>query len=48
MNSLAAAFRALPVPVIGRLQGDAFVLDMRCLEDHPSFIKQLSALKLQQ
>ena len=48
LNSLAAAFRALPVPVIGRLQGDAFVLDMRCLEDHPSFIKQLSALKLQQ
>jgi L-seryl-tRNA(Ser) seleniumtransferase len=30
---LAAAFRALPLPVIGRLQDGAFILDLRCLDD---------------
>jgi L-seryl-tRNA(Ser) seleniumtransferase len=29
----AAAFRSLPIPVIGRLQDGAFILDLRCLED---------------
>ena len=46
LNALAAAFRALPVPVIGRVQGDAFILDLRCLEDEADFIAQLSALDL--
>jgi len=31
-NRLAAAFRALPTPVIGRLQDGAFILDLRGLE----------------
>ena len=32
LQALAAAFRALPVPVIGRIGEGAFWLDMRCLD----------------
>jgi len=40
---LAAALRALPTPVIGRLQEGALILDLRCLEsdDEARFIAQL-------
>jgi L-seryl-tRNA(Ser) seleniumtransferase len=41
---LAAAFRALPVPVIGRLQDGAFLLDLRALEDEAAFVAQLEKL----
>jgi L-seryl-tRNA(Ser) seleniumtransferase len=41
---LAARFRGLPVPVIGRLQDGAFILDLRCLEDEAAFVKNLAAL----
>lgn len=44
LKRLAAGFRALPVPVIGRIQDDAFILDLRCLEDRDGFEVQLSAL----
>ena len=47
LNRLADAFRALPVPVIGRIQDDAFILDLRCLEDEDGFTAQLPALDLQ-
>jgi L-seryl-tRNA(Ser) seleniumtransferase len=40
----AAAFRKLPLPVIGRLQEGAFVLDLRCLEDEATFASQLQHL----
>ncbi len=46
LDTLAAAFRALPVPVIGRIQDDAFLLDLRCLEDEDGFLAQLPALAL--
>ncbi|MGB0630179.1 MAG: L-seryl-tRNA(Sec) selenium transferase [Alphaproteobacteria bacterium] len=46
LNALAEAFRALPVPVIGRIQDDAFVLDLRCLEDETGFSAQLCSLVL--
>jgi L-seryl-tRNA(Ser) seleniumtransferase len=46
LNALAAAFRALPVPVIGRIQDEAFLLDLRCLEDEDAFLEQLPALAL--
>jgi L-seryl-tRNA(Ser) seleniumtransferase len=41
---LAAAFRALPTPVIGRLQDGALILDLRCLEDEAAFVAQLEHL----
>ncbi len=43
---IARAFRALPVPVIGRIQDGAFILDFRCLEDEKTFADQLPALNL--
>jgi len=41
---LAAAFRALPTPVIGRVQDGAFILDLRCLENEAEFVAQLERL----
>ena len=41
---LAARWRALPVPVIGRLQDGAFLLDLRCLEREEEFMRNLSFL----
>jgi L-seryl-tRNA(Ser) seleniumtransferase len=40
----AARFRRLPIPVIGRLQDGAFILDLRCLEDEAGFLAQLGKL----
>ena len=44
---LAAALRALPVPVIGRITDDRLLLDLRCLEaaDAAPFSAQLPALQ---
>ena len=46
VGKLAAAFRALPVPVIGHIRDGAFVLDLRCLDHEDEFINQLTQLKL--
>ncbi len=46
LKRIAAAFRALPVPVIGRVQDDAFVLDLRCLTDEAGFCGQLAKLSV--
>ena len=46
MQRLAAALRALPVPVIGRIENDALVLDFRCVEAVDGLITQLQQLSL--
>ncbi len=47
LSALAAAFRALPIPVIGRVAEGALVFDLRTLDDEPGFLAQLSLLRLQ-
>jgi L-seryl-tRNA(Ser) seleniumtransferase len=42
--ALAAALRLLPVPVIGRIEEGAFILDLRCLEDVAAFTVNLATL----
>lgn len=46
LQRLAAAFRRLPIPVIGRVQDGAQILDLRCLEDEAAFTSNLIALDL--
>ena len=41
---LAAAFRRLPVPVVGRIHQGVFLLDLRCLQDEAGFVAQLQRL----
>jgi L-seryl-tRNA(Ser) seleniumtransferase len=45
LTRLAAAFRALPIPVIGRIEDGCLRFDLRCLEDEAAFVRQLSQLK---
>lgn len=47
LGALAAAFRALAVPVIGRIEDDAFWLDCRCLDDEAAFVADLAGLALE-
>jgi len=46
LERISRAFRNLPIPVIGRVQEGAFVLDCRGLEDEAAFTGQLHALRL--
>ena len=46
LDELAAALRALSVPVIGRITDDRLLLDLRCLEDAGLLRTQLPALRL--
>lgn len=46
LKRLAAAFRALPVPVIGHVSDGALIFDLRCLQDVPAFIKQAQELRM--
>ena len=45
LDALAAALRALPLPVIGRIADDRLLLDLRCLEDATAFTGQLAQLQ---
>jgi L-seryl-tRNA(Ser) seleniumtransferase len=42
----ASAFRALPIPVIGRIKDEAFIMDLRCLDDEAEFVAQLTQLQI--
>jgi L-seryl-tRNA(Ser) seleniumtransferase len=44
VEALARDLRALPIPIIGRIEAGRVVLDLRCLEDEAGFIAQLDAL----
>jgi L-seryl-tRNA(Ser) seleniumtransferase len=46
IGALAAAFRALPIPVIGHIKDRALVFDCRCLNDADRFIAQLAQLQV--
>ncbi|MHB8668554.1 MAG: L-seryl-tRNA(Sec) selenium transferase [Burkholderiales bacterium] len=46
LKRLAAAFRALPLPVIGTISDGALKFDLRCLENEREFIEQLAQLRL--
>ena len=46
VEALAASFRRLPVPVIGRIEKGALRFDLRCLEDVDGFTGQLGRLVL--
>jgi L-seryl-tRNA(Ser) seleniumtransferase len=45
LSRLAAALRALPIPVIGRIADQALLLDLRCLEADRAFLDNLSSLR---
>jgi len=42
LAGLSARLRALPMPVIGRIERGALILDLRCLEDEHGFSTNLS------
>jgi L-seryl-tRNA(Ser) seleniumtransferase len=44
LNRISSALRALPVPVIGRIQDGRLILDLRCLDDEDTFATQLAQL----
>jgi L-seryl-tRNA(Ser) seleniumtransferase len=46
LTKLAESFRALPMPVIGRIEKDALVFDLRCLEDEAQFISNLAQFRV--
>ena len=44
LDRLADSLRKLPIPVIGRIEDGALLLDLRTLDDEPAFAAQLEAL----
>ena len=44
LMAIAARFRALPMPVIGRVSNGFFLLDLRTLEDETTFRDQIAAM----
>jgi L-seryl-tRNA(Ser) seleniumtransferase len=44
LEDMTAAFRRLPIPIIGRVDDGALILDLRCLEDETAFVTNLVAL----
>jgi L-seryl-tRNA(Ser) seleniumtransferase len=46
LETLTAAFRALPIPVIGHIKDGALRFDLRCLDDEVDFLDQLGRLQV--
>ena len=46
LDALSAAFRGLPIPVIGRINDGRYLLDLRCLDDEAAFVAQLGLLMI--
>ena len=46
LAEVADAFRNLPIPVIGRIHDDSYLIDLRCLEDESVFLEQLNELNI--
>ncbi len=46
LDALSAAFRRLPIPVIGRIEKGALLLDLRCLDDEARFAGALLQLEV--
>jgi len=44
VERLARMFRALPIPLIGRVHGGALFFDLRCLDDEGRLVEQLDRL----
>jgi L-seryl-tRNA(Ser) seleniumtransferase len=42
VEGLARDLRAMPIPIIGRIEVGRVILDLRCLEDETAFIAQLA------
>ena len=40
------ALRRLPVPVVGRIEDKALLLDLRCLDDEDAFVANLATLEV--
>jgi L-seryl-tRNA(Ser) seleniumtransferase len=47
LNALSISLRQLPVPVVGHVADGTLILDMRCLEDEAGFLRNLSALRIE-
>ena len=44
LKRLASDMRDLAMPIIGRIEDDRFLLDLRCLENEDEFLKQIAEL----
>jgi L-seryl-tRNA(Ser) seleniumtransferase len=44
LAGLVSALRGMPIPVVGRIENGALILDMRCLDDEAGFVANLAAL----
>ena len=44
--ALSMAFRRLPVPVVGRIDDQALIFDLRCLENEDAFVANLATFPI--